>query len=117
MSTQENHTTEDGPAETLALAIGSGSFTNRKPFVVTDDDITKPWSGGKDGKYFRCYLCGHKFEPGDVARWEYTNDTPGAGGNPMVCQKCDGPRDEVISKWRALHADFKNPRFWSMRRS
>jgi len=103
--------------ETATLALGSDNFTNCKPFIVTVADIKKPWSGGQDGKYFRCYLCGHKFVPGDVARWEYTNNTPGAGGNPMVCQRCDGSRDEVIAKWRALQAEFRGPRFWALRRS
>lgn len=97
-------------------AVGSAAFTNGKPFVVTADDTKKPWSGGKGGEYFRCYLCGHKFEAGDVARWQHTNDVPGAGGNPMVCQKCDGTREEVIEKWKSIHAEYKSPRFWTMRR-
>ena len=98
------------------LQIGSYSFTDRKPFVVTPSDIQKPWSGGKHGKYFRCYLCSHKFKPGDVARWEYTNDTPKAGGNPMVCRQCDGTREEVISRWKQLKSEFNSPKFWSMNR-
>jgi hypothetical protein len=98
------------------IAIGSRNFTNRLPFRATANDLTKPWSGGKNGVYFRCYLCGHKFKEGDIARWQYTNDTPGAGGNPMVCQACDGPRDQVIEKWRALNEEYQHPKFWSLRR-
>lgn len=98
-------------------AVGSLNFTDGKPFVVTKDDCARPWNGGEHGKYFRCYLCGHEFEPGDVARWQFTNDTPGAGGNPMVCGKCDGTREEIIERWKALRAEWKAPRFWTFRRN
>ncbi len=44
------------------------SFTDQKQFVVTEEDCHRPWSGGKDGKHFKCYICGHKFVAGDKAR-------------------------------------------------
>lgn len=86
------------------------SFTDQKPFTVTAEDLTLPWSCGKNGKYFRCHLCGYKFKDGDIARWQFTNNIPGAGGNPMVCQGCDGPPQEVIAKWAKLCAEFKELR-------
>lgn len=87
------------------------SFTDGKPFIVTDADCHKRWGGGRDGKFFRCYLCGHKFVEGDVVRWQYTNDTD-AGGNPMVCEKCDGTREEILAKWEAMHAEANGRMWW-----
>lgn len=95
--------------------VGSTGFTSRKPFVVTQADTTLPWSGGKKGEYFRCYLCGHKFIAGDVARWEYTNDVPGTGGNMMVCGACDATKDVLVSKWKELTAEYNSPKFWRHR--
>ena len=90
-------------------------FTNQRPFVVTEKDCQKPWSGGKNGIYFRCYLCGHKFAPGDTARWQYTNDVRGAGGNPFVCVSCDGTKEEVIAKWLAMHREADGRMWWFCR--
>lgn len=42
--------------------------------VVTPEQRKLPWSGGKDGKWFRCYFCGHKFIAGDEFRAIFTND-------------------------------------------
>lgn len=88
------------------------SFTDGKPWTVTEEDVGRMWSGGKNGKYFRCGLCGHKFQPGDYARWQYTNDIPGAGGNPMVCEKCDGTKEEIVAKWAAMHEESNNRMWW-----
>lgn len=66
-------------------------WTNGLPRVATEKDCATSWSGGKNGKYFRCSLCGHKFAVGDVWRWVYANDGSCPGGNFMVCQSCDGP--------------------------
>ena len=88
------------------------SFTNQLPFVVTEKDCKKSWAGGRDGVYFRCALCGHKFAPGDTARWVFTNDTPGAHGNPMVCVKCDGTRQEVIAKFSLMHKESDGRMWW-----
>ena len=89
----------------------TNNFTNGKPWTVTKDDCKLPWGGGKNGKYFRCYLCGYKFVYGDVARWQFTNDVPGAGDNPFVCQKCDGTKDEIVAKWKKMAEEF-GTRFW-----
>lgn len=91
------------------------SFTDGKPFTVTADDLRMPWGGGRSGEYFRCYLCGHRFVVGDVARWQYTNDTPGAGGNPMVCQSCDGTKEQIVEKWKQMHAEQKGRMWWFCR--
>ena len=92
------------------------SFTDGKPFVVTESQCRASWLGGKNGKHFRCGLCGHKFAVGDIARWQYTNDIHGAGGNPLVCQKCDGTKEEIVTKWKAMHEEAKG-RMWYFCRS
>lgn len=93
-------------------------FTDGKPFTVTENDIHRPWSGGANGKYFRCGLCGYKFKAGDIARWVFTNSIKGAaGGNPFTCQKCDG--SDVIDRWTELNEEWKrekNGRFWMFTR-
>ena len=88
------------------------SFTDGKPWTVTEKDLTIRWSCGKPGERFRCYICGHKFIVGDVVRWQYTNDTPGAAGNPLVCAACDGP--DVIEKWKEC-VRIASHRFWWQR--
>jgi len=77
-------------------------WTNRKPWIATEDDCKRPWNGGKNGKYFRCALCGHKFKPGDTVRWEMTNM-----GNPFICKACDGTREEIIEKMIACREQAK----------
>lgn len=84
------------------------SFTDQKPRIATEDDCTRvPWSGGKKAAYFRCYMCGHAFIPGDQWRWVY------AGGrgviNVTVCEKCDGP--DVLDRWVAQNYEAYT-RFW-----
>jgi hypothetical protein len=87
------------------------SFTDGKPFKATEADCQANWEGGSKGIFFRCYLCGHKFVPGDIVRWQHTNDVPGAGGNPMVCKDCDGTKEEIVAKWKAMYAEAKG-RMW-----
>jgi len=95
--------------------ISRDTFTNQQAFIVTANDLTRPWGGHRDGSRFRCALCGHRFTEGDTARWVFTNGTPGAGGNPFVCSDCDGTNEEVIAKWRQHIADFRasKDKFWS----
>ena len=84
------------------------SFTDQKPFTVTEADTKTNWGGGRNGKYFRCYLCGHKFIAGDIARW-----IAHKLGNFMVCQYCD--KDCPEDKWQILHTaweGYRNGQFW-----
>jgi len=102
----------------MTQQIGDGGevmgFTDQQPHTVTAKDLVTPWGGGKNGKYFRCYLCGHKFKLGDVFRWVFSNRGP---GNFMVCESCDG--EDVIDRWAALYEEFKassTGRFWRFTR-
>lgn len=92
------------------------SFTDGKQRIATEHDIKAPWGGGKNGKYFRCYLCGHTFAPGDKYRWVFSNDIPGAAGNPMVCETCDTGNDGVRQEWKSKHKEFeemrRDPKWW-----
>src|SRR5688572_787006 len=90
-------------------------YTDQKPFTVTDQDLKLPWGCGRDGIFFRCYLCGHRFQAGDVARWVFTNDVPGASGNPLVCEKCDGTKEEIVAKWKQMHIDATGKMWWFCR--
>ena len=74
------------------------NFTDQKPRIATQKDLNSPWSGCRHGKFFACGLCGHHFKVGDKWRWIYTNNIPGATGNPLICEKCDGP--DVIERWK-----------------
>ena len=91
-------------------------WTDRTPFVVTAPMLRLPWDGHRDGRSFRCALCGHRFAAGDAARWIFTNDGTkrAPSGNPFVCGNCDGTDDEVRAKLCALVEEAKAvlPRFW-----
>lgn len=86
------------------------SFPFDGPYRVTEEHLKMPWAGYKNGKKFRCYLCGYKFKLGDYFRLVYTNSTPGCGGNPNVCENCDGP--DVIEKWKQMHIDARTKFWW-----
>lgn len=89
------------------------SFTDQKPRYATEDDLNGNWGGGPPGKYFRCYLCGHKFKLGDYWRWIYCNDKSPSWGNFVVCEKCDGPDVKERRKEQIKEAE---QRFWWLRR-
>ena len=90
------------------------SFTDGKPHTVTKKYLGFAWGGYKDGRDFRCGLCGHKFKEGEVFRWLFTNDLPHPyGGNPFACVDCDGP--DVLEDWKARCDEWEQkikPRFW-----
>lgn len=74
------------------------------PFTLTDEQVRAYWGGHPEGR-LHCSLCGKKLHAGDTVRWIYTNSTPyedGGGGNPMVCQECDGPREKILARVREL---------------
>ena len=94
-------------------------FTNQKRFVVSKEDLTRSWGGWRDGRRFRCYLCGHQFVEGDGVRWVYSaghgveiNGKKWGLRNPMTCDACDGP--DVLARWAALHQEFYQPKFWAL---
>lgn len=77
-------------------------FTNGEPWAVTAEQLKMKWGGHPRG--LDCSLCGIRFKEGDIARWQYTNDVPGAGGNPIVCQNCDGPKEKIVARVREIYA-------------
>lgn len=89
------------------------SFTDQKPRVATIEDCNRPWGGGKNGEWFRCYLCGHRFTPGDTWRWIFAGAIRGryvgALCNPIVCDRCDG--EDVLERWQEMYA-IVNTKFW-----
>ena len=93
------------------------SFTNGKPWVATEKDCNASWESAPKGERFRCTFCGHKFKPGDIVRWQYTNDVPGACGNPLVCEKCDGIKEEIVTKMKELYRKARNEMWWLCERS
>lgn len=79
------------------------SWTDQKPYVVTKEDLKSPWSGCRHGVYYRCGLCGHRFQEGDTARWVMSNFPGGPpGGNFHVCSGCDTDFDRIIERRRKL---------------
>jgi len=73
------------------------SFTDGKQRLATEEDLKACWGGIDNG--FRCCFCGYKFKLGDKWRWQYTNDIKNAGGNPVVCAKCDEGIEKTREKW------------------
>lgn len=86
------------------------SFTNQKPFVVTETHLGYRWGGHSDGRNFRCFLCGRRFKAGDTVRWIFLH---GRCGNPFVDAVCDGP--DVVDRILAHYEDGKQ-RFWWVRK-
>ena len=79
------------------------NFSDGKPWIATEADCDALWHGIPHGNSFRCRFCDYRFVPGDKVRWQYTNDVAGAGGNPLVCEKCDGTKTEIVEKMKDLH--------------
>ena len=101
--------------------MNNDRFTNQKRRVATEEECHAPWGGLKNGAGFRCYLCGHRFRPGDGWRWVYTGSrnfqTPEGKTfgviNFKTCDACDGPT--VIDRWIARNIEFSSDRFWALR--
>jgi len=85
------------------------SFTDQKPRIATAEDTKAPWGGKKNGEWFRCYLCGHRFVEGDYWRWVYGKETI----NFNVCKSCDG--DDVRERFKE-HVDKCKKIFWWWRK-
>ena len=107
MKTQEEW--DDEWAEQREIYVKNQSFTNQKPRIATQEDLEAPWSGGKPGEFFRCKLCGYKFQLGDYWRWVFVKGYT----NILVCEPCD-IYPEV--KWIQTYTDWENlkkySRFW-----
>ena len=84
------------------------SFTDQKQRVATQEDCRGPWSGGRNGERFRCYICGYKFLPGDNWRWVCGGDLQTI--NFIVCDRCDGP--DVKERWIKHHNLMHRCAFW-----
>ncbi len=82
------------------------SFTDQKPRVTTQKHLDARWGGYSDGRKFRCYLCGHRFQLGDVWRWVYSQKYM----NFMTCEKCDGP--DVMERWHKRWQESKTKYWW-----
>jgi hypothetical protein len=65
------------------------SFTDGKPFVVTEEDIR----GFGAGRPFACERCRGEFVVGETARWQYMPQAL----NITVCTACD--TEDLIESW------------------
>lgn len=77
------------------------SFTDQQPFEVTQRELELPWGCRKDGSIFRCGLCGHKFQIGNVVRWVYSAKI----GNFFTCSKCDG--EDILYRWENHYSEYQ----------
>jgi len=96
------------------------TFTDQKRHVATEADCSTNWGGATRGARFRCYLCGHRFKPGDGFRWvatgarSYVADDGKKYGvfNFKTCDACDGP--DVIDRWVERNREFYSAKFWAL---
>lgn len=90
---------------------------NGLPFTVTAAHVASSWDGYRDGRTFRCHMCGEFFKAGDRARFVWVNGVKAARdagvhcGNVMVCDACDGP--DVYTRL-AEHERHGQKRYWSL---
>jgi hypothetical protein len=68
--------------------------------VATEETLKLPWKGHRDGRWFRCYLCGEKFKVGDGFRAINSNYSGSPfTGNPLVHNPpCESLTDIEILK-------------------
>lgn len=92
------------------------SFLKGEPQIASEQDVKSPWLGMRNGNGFRCHLCGYRFKIGDYWRCQFTNNIPGAGGNPLFCKSCDDTPEIVIGKWKARCDEWRkfktSDNFW-----
>lgn len=90
------------------------SWTDGKPYLVMEDDLTRPWSGAKDGRNFRCQLCGRFFEVGDLLVFIFGSRS--RAGNFLACSDETGPthgdRETMLSLLEADWQEVLRGRFW-----
>jgi hypothetical protein len=84
---------------------------------VRKSDLKLPWSGGRNGKYFRCYFCGKKFVVGDEFRMIFTNNLDGIpGGNPLTCRPCFDEHEGaegLAQLWKHRWVEVKEKFWWA----
>jgi len=88
-----------------------GRFTDQRSRIVTQRTLKIH----DNESNFRCGFCGYKFQLGDYWRWQYTNDTQGASGNPYVCAKCDKGPTANKRAWAQRWKEYNSPRWWWFR--
>lgn len=81
-------------------------FTDQKPRFATKKDLKRNWKGHKNGRNFRCYLCGYKFRLNDYWRWVNSKRYK----NFLVCRKCDHP--DVEKTWQDRNEELENKFWW-----
>lgn len=101
----------DGVKE-IEVEVDARLRLNRR-CVATEKHCKGVWGADEPGVRFRCYLCGHKFLPGDVFLWLYTNDGE-APGNPLFCLGCDYKNKGRLKEAWFRHYQEGNRRFWWM---
>ena len=85
-------------------------------FKIADEKACKArWLGLAPGEGFFCAFCGHQFQVGDEYRFIYTNDIPGASGNPLCCRGCfdmDGRVDGLRKRWVSMNEEHRTRFKW-----
>lgn len=89
------------------------SFTDGKPFKITDKDVNEaPWAGYRDGRRLRCQLCGKFLMIGEQCRWIFANGSGYNHGNFLVCLSCDEDDDSVVIDKAIILAEEAEQKFW-----
>ena len=83
------------------------SFTDEKPQVATEEHKQLNWFCQSPGHFFRCFMCGHKFQTGDY--WRFILGSKEGLPNFLVCKGCDG--EDVLTRWRQ-HVDTAKQAYW-----
>ena len=88
------------------------------PELVTEELVIAPWMGGKNGKWFKCQLCGYRFVVGD---YYYMYITMEIAPNLLVCEDCDtSDVTDLTNKYISLEKEYetfvKQRKFWYMRK-
>ena len=91
------------------------SFTDGKPRIATEEECKSSWMGAKNGKNFRCHMCGQKFRVGDRWRFVYANfaASPFNYGNLLVRELCDGTNEDVLRR-ATSNAERAKRECWGM---
>jgi predicted RNA-binding Zn-ribbon protein involved in translation (DUF1610 family) len=64
--------------------------------VAEEETCKLPWMGEKNGKLFKCGMCGHKFQPGEGFRFQMMKKH----GNILVCDECD--TSDIKRDWEEM---------------